>query len=89
MSEYDLSTENYNGSVTSYIVDGEILDTVSDGLSGILGENIGVEITLNASFNEDVPLPQDGPASQAGQALGKFILKCIKHSIGTVIDALN
>ena len=88
-SEYDLSTENYKGSVTSYIVDGEILDTVSDGLSGILGENIGVEITLNASFNEDVTLPQDGPGAQAGQALGKFILKCIKHSIGTVIDALN
>lgn len=98
LSKYNLDVNNYTGNVTSYVVEGEILDS----LSIILGKNIGNEIVLKSPYNHDAPTLQwdpillgaQEPAAQIGQFLGSLIANSInsnleKHDINLIIQLLQ
>jgi RHS repeat-associated protein len=97
LSEYGLDADAYEGKITSYVVEGEILD----GLSVVLGKNIGEEIQLVAPPEYNPPDFQwdslsagaQEPWVQAGQYLGGLFVDAYygveKHSIDLVIDLLG
>ena len=98
LQSYDLPVDDYDGKITSYVVEGEILDT----LSHLLGKNIGEEISLTSPYNHDAPNAQGNPAitgaldpwAQAGQYLGSLIANLInsnieKHDISLIIKILE
>ena len=98
LDEYNLSVENYTGNILSYVVEGEMLDT----LSTILGKNIGIEVLLESPYNYDIDIPQFDsefidtfmPAISVGQ---DFLDKAVdfgysnykKHGIELIIELLK
>ena len=96
LDKYDLSTDGYAGNVTSYVVDGEMLDS----LSFVLGKNIGTEVSLESPYNYDifehqwVSLSDEDLMTQLEKAfaaeVGNFLNENIKkHEIDLVIELIE
>ena len=98
LAEYPLPLAFYTGNVTSYVVEGEILDS----LSVVLGKNIGTEVSLTPSAKYDISIPMwDSqqlatlePAAAVGQYIGQLFSNLLdssakKHDIDVVIELLE
>ena len=79
LDKYDLPIEGYEGTVTSYVVQGEPLNS----LSGILGKNIGNEIPISPRHDYGEPWPQwDWNVGSRNKILatGKYLFETLLHS---------
>lgn len=98
LKDYSLSTKNYKGNISSYVVQGEILDF----LSPVLGKNIGTEIPLESPYDYDVTVPEwifrPFGLGKAGTSIAQSMTNEIssylytavkKHDINHVIELLG